>query len=319
MPAFNAEAYIADALESLFAQTRTDFEVIVIDDGSQDATLGRVKAVVQNAGPKAPPVRLLTQKNAGPAAARNYGVAVARADLIGFLDADDRWAPTKVARQLALMASAPEVVLSFSGFSFIDAAGTDLCETMLPTSETISHAVLLERNQIHTSTAIVCRVAFEKAGGFDETLRTYEDFDLWLRLVEAAPEGIRAICADLADYRRHGIQATGSWQHMHAGWQRVVERQAARHPETWAQIAHLAWGEQLEYCASLAYNAGNIADMRRLMWRCWREGGLRMVTRPYALLMSGICLATFLPRALQIVLGRGFIYLRRCRRWFMAF
>lgn len=311
IPAYNAQSLIGCALESLFRQKRRDFEIIVVDDGSHDETAARVLAMRDQAPEEGPTLRLLTQQNTGPSAARNQGIVEARASLIGFLDADDLWAPDKVERHLALMAEHRDVQLSFSGFRFIDEAGADLYEVMLPPREVLTYARLLERNAIHTSTVIARRAAIEKAGGFDTGLRTYEDYDLWLRIAAKEPGAVRAIPASLTSYRRHSVQATKNWRRMHDGWCTVIRRQEETHPEDWARVRALAWGNQLEYCSSLAYNAGQIGDARRLIWQCWRKGGLQMMGRYYTLLMTGICLATYLPRPLQTGLGWAFVSLRK--------
>ena len=101
IPAYNAEAVIGDALRSVFAQTFRDFEVVVVDDGSTDDTVGVLEAIGGG-------VRLLRQPNGGPAAARNAGIAVTTAPLIAFLDADDEWLPAKLEMQMAYFAAYPE-------------------------------------------------------------------------------------------------------------------------------------------------------------------------------------------------------------------
>ncbi len=315
MPAYNAEAFIDHGLDSLLGQTRRDFEVIVVDDGSQDRTAERVRERRDHAPVGGPDIRVFAQPNAGPSAARNRAIREARAPLIGFLDADDLWAPDKVARHLELMAAHPQTLLSFSGFRFIDGTGTDLCEVMLPPQETVPYEKLLERNCIHTSAVIARRDTILAVGGFDEHLRTYEDFDLWLRIAAQGPDSVRAILAPLTDYRRHGVQATNNWRRMHDGWQTVINRQKDVNPQAWARVSSLAWGHQLEYCAALAYNAGDIDDMRRLIRQCWQKGGLRMIGQYYALLMTGISIASYLPRPIQIALGAGFVRLRRAYHW----
>ena len=226
MPAYNAAAHIDAALQSLAQQTRTDFEVIVIDDGSTDDTPARVQAFARGLPAKGPAVRLIQKDNAGVSAARNDGIRVATAPLIGFLDADDRWAQDKVARHVTLMDTRPEVELSFSGFRFVNDAGAYLEEHFIPQEGVHPHSTLMRRNIIHTSTVIVSRRVLDQVGFFDTSLATYEDFDLWLRISARAPDNVYAIARDLTDYRRHDTQTTSNWQKMHAGWQTVAARQA---------------------------------------------------------------------------------------------
>jgi len=103
IPAFNAERYITQALDSVLRQTCGTFECIVVDDGSKD----RTRCMVERYGPL---VRYEFQQNAGPATARNRGIALASGDFIGFLDADDVWNPEKCAVQMAHLHTHPELI-----------------------------------------------------------------------------------------------------------------------------------------------------------------------------------------------------------------
>jgi glycosyltransferase involved in cell wall biosynthesis len=102
IPAFNAERYITQAIDSVFCQTCGMFEVIVADDGSTD----RTRSVVERFGPL---VRYEYQRNAGPSSARNRGIELAKADFVAFLDADDVWNPEKCAVQMAHFNARPEL------------------------------------------------------------------------------------------------------------------------------------------------------------------------------------------------------------------
>jgi glycosyltransferase involved in cell wall biosynthesis len=104
---YNAERYLAAALESILGQTHPAIEVIVADDGSTDAS----RAIAERHGAR---VRWVTQPTAGPAATRNLGLRASRGELIAFLDADDRWHPEKLARQVARLAARPEVEVSLT-------------------------------------------------------------------------------------------------------------------------------------------------------------------------------------------------------------
>ncbi|MDI6720029.1 MAG: glycosyltransferase family A protein, partial [Methanomicrobiales archaeon] len=102
MPLFNKARHVGAAVQSVLAQTETDFELIIVDDGSTDGSA----AVVRQLGD--PRIRLVTQKNMGAAHARNRGIAEARADLVAFLDADDRWLPEFLPTILRLRARYPD-------------------------------------------------------------------------------------------------------------------------------------------------------------------------------------------------------------------
>jgi glycosyltransferase involved in cell wall biosynthesis len=177
IPAYNRANTIARAVASALAQDPPPFEVIVVDDGSTDATREVVEAIAD------PRLRLVSQPNAGASAARNRGIAEARGGLIAFLDSDDEWLPGKLAAQVArFRAASPRLGLVYTGFESIAADG----------SRTVHRARargwiyrdLLARNVVTGcgSTAMMTRAALELAGGFDPTLAANEDYDLVLRI-----------------------------------------------------------------------------------------------------------------------------------------
>ena len=125
IPVYNGAAFLPACLASLAAQTRHDFEIVLVDDGSTDGSAAIAQAFARQDG--APPLRLIRQDNSGVSAARNRGIAEARAPLIGFLDSDDTWEPQKVARQLAVMEREPGVVLSYTGFGIIGQSWNARC------------------------------------------------------------------------------------------------------------------------------------------------------------------------------------------------
>ena len=169
IPAYNAAATIAVALDSVFAQTVPARQVIVVDDGSADGE--RLAEVLAGYGGK---VRLLRQANAGPAAARNAGARACDGEWIAFLDADDSWLPHKLERQLELGRDPRAGLLH----------GRARAPALPPE---LDFDALWECNRICTSMKVVRRRAFEAVGGFDESpeLVGAEDYHLWLRIAHA--------------------------------------------------------------------------------------------------------------------------------------
>ncbi len=160
-PAYNAEKYIGDAIKSIQQQDYDNLEIIVIDDGSTDATADICKTLG---------VTLIQQENLGISAARNVGLKAATGDLIAFLDADDLWYENILKSQLDLLQKpeSPSFVLGLSVAVNKDA---------LPITET--HFVL------SLGTALIKKEVFEKVGDFDEKLDFGEDLDWFLRVMEA--------------------------------------------------------------------------------------------------------------------------------------
>ena len=169
IPSYNAARYLGDALASVAEQSRPADEVIVVDDGSSDDT----PSLLRNW----PQVRAIAQANAGPAAARNTGVAHARGDLIAFLDADCLWYPEKLARQLALHEADPGLAYSFCAVEDRIEPGFDP-----PWWSVARIPGTGGRYRMHTIGLMIRRSTLLALGGFNPTLRTGEDTDLFARL-----------------------------------------------------------------------------------------------------------------------------------------
>lgn len=122
IPAYNAAAFISEAVTSVLTQDFSDFELIVINDGSSDAT-GDILDRFSD-----PRLRVIHQKNCGLAVTRNLGIASARADIISFLDADDRWRPGKLSSDMAILDAAPEVGIVFTNFVRFEEEGRFLAD-----------------------------------------------------------------------------------------------------------------------------------------------------------------------------------------------
>lgn len=201
----NMEKYISGTIGSVLGQTLTDFESIVIDDGSNDGTA----AIVRSTGD--PRVRLICVTNGGVSAARNRGLEACRAPLVVFLDADDLLVPDALERLVATMATHPDHVACFGHHVRIREDGGPLGSAapfafkQLPTSDTLRH--LLCRNFIVNGGALCIRTAAARSvGGYDPALRFAEDWEFWCRL---AALGDFVLLRDfvVVQYR---VRATGS-------------------------------------------------------------------------------------------------------------
>lgn len=188
IPAYNSSRFIAEAVASVLTQTFADTEVIVVDDGSTDAT-GDIVA-------RFPGVTCIRKPNGGASSARNFGVRMASGELIAFLDADDVWHPQKLAAQVRLMDLHPDCDLGYTLRAEV-AEGMDPGRALLEADGTVSHARFegLEAGFLNpflcTSTVIVRRSAFDRVGGFDESLPIAEDVDFYLRVLVGRPAMLR--------------------------------------------------------------------------------------------------------------------------------
>ncbi len=200
IPAYNAERFLEPTLASLVDQTFTDWEAIVIDDGSTDGTAALVESCQQQDSR----LRLIRQANAGVSAARNAGLEQARGSLIAMLDSDDLWDPRKLELQVAaLEASGADVV--FCGYSACDAQGQPLPLPPLVAGEWSGPEFFRAHYGsffLYPSTVLLKTEVLRGVGGLDTSLRACEDWDLWLRL---ASEGYRflGLPQRLMTYRKH--------------------------------------------------------------------------------------------------------------------
>ena len=171
IPVYNGECYLAEAIESILAQTLPPDEIIIVDDGSTDETPRIARCFVY-------PVRYHAQSHSGAGAARNRGVSLAQGDWLAFLDADDLWLPDKLARQMALCKSEPGLEMVFGGVEqFIS---PDLDETRRSSLHIQSHMI----NGFHIGTMLIGRGAFERVGHFSTAFRVGEFIDWFARAKE---------------------------------------------------------------------------------------------------------------------------------------
>lgn len=204
MPTYDRLQFLAPALESLFAQTCPDWELIVADDGSGAATREYLRAL------HAPPqLRVIWLEHSGkPAVARNAALRAARGSYVAFLDSDDLWLPHKLERQLASLRRHPERKWSYTEFALVDAAGRLQALPLgskhpAAISGWIAERLLTGQTVIALPSVVVARETLERLGAFDEQLVMCEDDELWLRL--ALYSEVDAIDEPLTLVRRHGL------------------------------------------------------------------------------------------------------------------
>lgn len=183
---YNYADFIVDAIESVLAQTHPADEVLVVDDGSTDATSQRVAPYVDRGA-----VRYIVQENRGPSEARNHGIRLSSGDLIAFLDADDTWMPDKLRLQLDWLMAHPSASM-VSGQMVWWSVPRD--ERRVVTFEPLSQAAmrreLCVRNVVgNPSMALVRRGAIEAVGPYDTTLRWGQDWEIFIRLARAGEIG----------------------------------------------------------------------------------------------------------------------------------
>ncbi|RNE90207.1 glycosyltransferase family A protein [Marichromatium sp. AB31] len=218
IPAYDAAAHIVGAVESVLAQTLAGVEVVVVDDGSRDATAELLAGFCER-------IRVIRQPNGGLSNARNRGIAEARGTFVAFLDADDRWHPDKLARQLARLESDPALGFCSTRTRVEDPAGRLLNHWDCPDDAgTLLETLFLRNGAVPGSGSgvMVRRDLFARVGGFDESLRSLEDIDMWMRL--AAVSGYACIDEPLTLVVKHPGSMSRNLAVMRAAALRVMRK-----------------------------------------------------------------------------------------------
>ena len=218
VPAYNAERTILETISSLQWQTFSDFEIIVINDGSTDLTLGRLSTVWDAR------LKVFSYENAGVSIARNRGLQHATGDFITFIDADDLWTPNKLESQFAALNQCPQAGVAYSRTCFMDEQGKafHVDNTTLPEGDV--YAKLLTKNFLLSpgSNPLVRRQALESVNGFDPSLTHGEDWDLYLRL--ASRWEFVAVSQPQVFYRQSATSASSQVEVMEQNSLKVIEK-----------------------------------------------------------------------------------------------
>lgn len=205
IPAYNAAPYIRETLDSVFAQTYPFFEVIVINDGSPDTPT--LEEVLQ---PYLSRILYIKQENRGLSGARNTGLRAATGSMVALLDADDIWMPDYLKEQTGFLREHPEFDLVYCNARFFGESiydGKEYMEVCPSAGEATSTAIISRR--CHVFVSVTARAEVLKSLGFDESLRSCEDFDCWLRLT-AAGHKIGYQRKILVRYRKHAASLSAN-------------------------------------------------------------------------------------------------------------
>ena len=257
IPLFQAERTIAETLASVLAQSLTEFEVIVVDDGSKDRSADIVRAAAD------PRVRIVTQANRGLAGARNTGIREATCPIIAFIDADDCWHREKLARHVALLERNPAVGVSFSASRFIDDNGSPLGLIQRPQDRPFTAAHVFCRNPVGNGSSPVIRratldaIAFhdtslDRTCWFDESFRQSEDIECWTRIAATTPWQFGYVDAPLTDYRVNSAGLSADTARQLETWRRFRAKVKAYAPTLEASHGDIAEAYQLRYLARRA-------------------------------------------------------------------
>ena len=186
IPTYNRSNFILETLESVFAQTYSDYEIIVINDGSTDDTEDILKPLISSGS-----IRYLFQANQGESAARNHGIRLAHGRYIAFLDSDDLILPKKLEKQVEFLENNPEIGFVHSSFVRFNDSGEEIGfrDTSHLTGWVYPDYLLDWSVLIPPSTVMVCAEIFSEVGGFLVGMRWGPDLDMWRRITKQYPIG----------------------------------------------------------------------------------------------------------------------------------
>ncbi|MEC4813844.1 MAG: glycosyltransferase family 2 protein [Scytonema sp. PMC 1069.18] len=235
IPAYNAMMYLPATLESVLQQTFTDFEVLIVNDGSSDNIVEWVGAI------KDQRVKLLTQPNQGVSVARNTGISNSEGEYIAFLDADDLWESTKLDKQVRSLEAHPSVGLVYTWTAFIDECGKLTGVSIVSHAEGNVWEQIVVRDMVSTgSSPMIRRVCFDTVGVFDSNIKIGEDRDMWSRIAAHYPFAV--IKEPLTLYRRHDNNTTKSSRKIVQELHKVIEKAFASAPLELLYLRNQSYG-----------------------------------------------------------------------------
>jgi hypothetical protein len=301
IPAFNVAPYIRDAVNSALNQSFADIEILVVDDGSTDDTAAILADIARvRADPR---LRIVRQANAGLSGARNTGIRAARAPLIGFLDGDDLWLPSKAARHVAAMRADEGLGISFSHSAYMTDLGRRTGGLLLAKVLKPGLHDMIRRNHVgNGSSAVVRRAALDQAGLFNPALRACEDYELWCRILHGTPYRAACVPEPLVLYRMRHASLSYDCEKFVAQADAAMAMLRTAMPDVPARVFDTGHAEHYRIAAWKAATSGQARQAARLL--------LRAVRLNPALLADRRAAATFvsllLPRAIRAcVVDRG--------------
>lgn len=262
IPCYNADDHIADAIESILQQSRQPDDIIVVDDGSTDRTVEIARRY---------PVRILNMpSNRGAGAARNAGWMAASTDLVAWLDADDSWEPNHLEVLVELLEQFEEAAVAFSLVKYVGGrSGVWQPKHFIAADRPVeAFSQCLRNNLVPQMSAVVRRSALLEVGGYDESMRRSQDYDLWLRL-SRNHRFVRSSKVT-ASYRSHPAQASVLYRGEqvaadHASRARLLDRLRREGEEDAADAMEIQMRELWEDSLRDAWNYGDKGGLEHLI------------------------------------------------------
>ena len=246
IPVYNGAKTVQETIESVLNQTFTDFEIIVVDDGSQDNTLEVISAIPD------PRIQVMQGDHAGANAARNRGLHHSSGEYVSFLDADDLWTPNKLQAQFQALQKHPEAAVAYSWTDRIDEQGNYLRQGgHLSVSGHVLAELLIANFIENGSNPLIARQAAIAVGGFDETLTACQDWDMWLKL--AFRYQFAAVPESQVLYRLSTNSISSNVLALEAACRKVIDRAYNQVPASLQHLRKCSLGNVYKYLTFKAF------------------------------------------------------------------
>lgn len=316
MPVYNTAKYVEAAIESVLAQSFTDFELLVIDDAGPDHSVDLCRQYDD------PRIQIISQENRGLAGARNTGIRHASGTFIALLDSDDLWEPDKLEHHVAHLLRSPKVGVSYAASRMIDDDGNMLRLVQHPKLHDVSARDVFLRNPIGNGSAPVLRrvvfqdIAFynpdrDEYNFFDESFRQSEDIECWCRIALTTDWQFEGIKGAYTRYRINEGGLSANVIKQFETWSRVKDRVQRYDPVFAHKWGAYAEAYQLRYLARRCVRMGEGAMAWSLMKDALTLCPMIMLQEPRKTLTTGLAasILRFLPKSfnapLQAIIERG--------------
>ncbi|PCJ19406.1 MAG: glucosyl transferase [Gammaproteobacteria bacterium] len=301
IPLYNTERYIQECISSVLCQRYSDFEVLVIDDGSTDQSADLVNQIDD------PRIRYVYQDNRGLPGARNTGIRLAKGRYIAFLDADDYWHPNKLAMHVRHLDENPRVGVSFSGSIFVDDNSLSMGVYQDPKLTHITPRDIYLANPIGNGSSPVIRKAVfdsiqfssesnsaRELSFFNERFRQSEDVECWMRIGLKTEWRFEGIVSRLTYYRVNNEGLSANWQAQLNSWLKMAAVINAYAPSFVKRNFSMAKAHQYRYLARRAVISGKGATAFKLMCNAIYSNPFVIVLSPKKTLVTLVCVSILL-------------------------
>ncbi|BFT31332.1 glycosyltransferase [Alteromonas sp. D210916BOD_24] len=313
MPVYNMEKYIESSLKSVFEQTFSDYEIVCVDDGSQDGSSAILHAIDD------PRLRIVKQHNQGLSAARNTGIYHAKGKYVALLDPDDLWEKDKLSEHVKHLETSNNIGISYCPSLFITEDGNKNGLGQFPKLHNITLKTVMCRNPVGNGSAAVIRkdmldelaptLSKHESGRvcfFDESMRQSEDIDFWVYCAIHSSYEFEGIEAPLTLYRINASGLSANLKKQFAAWEFCMEKHLKRAPDTVKPYFNLARAYQYRYLSRRAVQSRSAKDALAYCFKAFKSDTAILREEPGRTLVTlGCALLSLLPGTLYSNVERG--------------